>query len=65
MKLRHAFAHWSFRWSVAGDDSEIVGIDQDTGSETVRLTLKEADAFHIVAYSIIEAINDVFIRHRP
>lgn len=29
----------------------------------MRLTLKEADAFHIVAYSIIEAINDVFLRH--
>jgi hypothetical protein len=67
MKLRHAFAHWSFAWDVSMGDSQVVGSETTRSGtrETVRLSLAEADAFHIVTFAAIEAIDEVFIRpHR-
>lgn len=63
IQLRHAFAHWSFRWDVDGDDSTIVGTN-DAGAETVRFTRAETDAFHILTYAVIEALDDVILRPR-
>lgn len=62
--LRHAFAHWSFSWSTDGVDSEIVGIGRSQ-SEEVRATRSEIDAFHIVTFALVEAINEVFLERRP
>ncbi|MDY7093616.1 MAG: hypothetical protein SX243_11660 [Acidobacteriota bacterium] len=60
VRLRHAFAHWSFRWEVTGSDSEIVGYGK-TPSDEVRLSRAEADAFHIITYAIIEVVDEVFV----
>jgi hypothetical protein len=62
MRLRHAFAHWSFKWIRDGNDSIIIGTERL--QETVRATRSEADAFHIVTFGLIEAIDDVFLRQR-
>jgi hypothetical protein len=63
MLLRQAFAHWSFRWETEGDDSFIVGLGDST-TETVRASRAEIDAFHLVTFALIEAIDEVFLRDR-
>ena len=63
MALRHAFAHWSFSWTTDGIDSEIVAIGRSP-SEEVRVSRKEADAFHILTFAVVEAMHDAFIRAR-
>jgi hypothetical protein len=64
MLLRHCLAHWSFSWVVDNDDSAVVGYGK-SASETVRATRLEADAFHIVTFALVEALDEVFIRsHR-
>jgi len=62
MRLRHAFAHWSFEWMVEEHDSIIIG--RDGSKETVRVTRKEADAFHIITFGVIQAIDKAFLRSR-
>jgi hypothetical protein len=61
MALRHAFAHWSFSWTTDGIDSEIVALSRSSSAE-VRVSRKEADAFHILTFAVVEAIHDVFLR---
>jgi hypothetical protein len=61
MALRHAFAHWSFSWATNGADSEIIGVSR-TSSEEIRVSRREADAFHILTFAVVEAINDTFLR---
>jgi len=63
MALRHAIAHWSFSWATDGVDSEIVAISK-ASSEEIRVSRKEADAFHILTFAVAEAIHDVFIGNR-
>jgi hypothetical protein len=60
MALRHAFAHWSFCWTVNGDDSEIVATTQD--SSEIRVSRKEIDALHILTFAVVEAIDRSFLR---
>lgn len=60
MALRHAFAHWSFAWQVENGDSVVIGAAGS--SETVRVTRAEADAFHIITFAVIEAIDEAFVR---
>lgn len=62
MRLRHAFAHWSFKWVSNGNDSIIIGMESK--NETVRVTRSEADAFHIVTFGLIEAVDEAFLRQR-
>ena len=59
--LRNGFAHWAFDWDVVGPDSYVVAYDWERDLPTAKLHLEEADAFHIVAFSIIEILNEVFI----
>ncbi len=63
MALRHAFAHWSFSWVTDGMDSEIVAVSRSSSQE-IRVSRKEADAFHILTFAVVEAIHDVFIGKR-
>jgi len=64
MLLRHCLAHWSFSWVVDNDDSAVVGFGK-SASGPVRATRLEADAFHIVTFALVEALDEVFIRpHR-
>jgi hypothetical protein len=63
MALRHAFAHWSFSWTTNGIDSEIVTAGR-APSEQIHVSRKEADAFHILTFAVVDAIHDAFIRTR-
>lgn len=59
--LRNGFAHWAFDWDVVGPDSYVVAYDWERDLPTAKLHLEEADAFHIVAFAVIEIFNEVFI----
>lgn len=60
--LRNGFAHWSFDWEVVGPDSFVVAYDWERDLPTAKLHVEEADAYHISAFSIIEVIDDTFLR---
>lgn len=62
--LRNAFAHWGFDWETVGRDSYIVAYDWERDLPTAKLHLEEADAFHLCAYALIEAVDDVLISER-
>lgn len=59
--LRNGFAHWAFDWDVVGPDSYVVAYDWERDLPTAKLHIEEADAFHIVAFAVIEIFNEVFI----
>lgn len=59
--LRNGFAHWAFDWDVAGPDSYVVAYDWERDLPTAKLHQEEADAFHIVAFAVIEIFNEAFI----
>jgi hypothetical protein len=60
--VRNGFAHWAFDWEVEGRDSYVVVHDRSREPPAVKLHLSQADAFHIVAFSIVEIVHDHFIR---
>jgi hypothetical protein len=64
MKLRHGFAHWAFDWEIVGNESYIVSYDWKTEILTAKLHQEEADAFHIVAFALIEIIDEIIISRR-
>jgi len=59
--LRNGFAHWAFDWDVVGPDSYVVAYDWERDLPTAKLHLEEADAFHIVAFAVIEILSESFI----
>ena len=61
-RLRNGFGHWSFHWEVINGESSVVVYDWTDGSITARMTQKQADAFHIVTFAIIEVIEEWIIR---
>ena len=62
--LRNGFAHWGFEWDVVGSESYVVAYDWERDLPTTKLHQLEADAFHIVAFALIEIIDGVFISQR-
>lgn len=61
MRLRHSLAHWSFNWVSDGNDSKIIGYYGKKHQETVSLTRREADAFHIISFALVESFNNIFL----
>lgn len=62
VSLRNGFAHWGFDWEVISRDSYVVAYNWDTDLPTVKLHSKEADAFHIIAFAIVEVLYDTMLR---
>ena len=62
--LRNGFAHWAFDWDVVGPDQYVVAYDWERDLPTAKLHLEEADAYDIVAYAVIEILNEVFVSSR-
>jgi len=63
--LRNGFAHWGFDWEVVGKESYVVAYNWENDLPIVKLHQKEADAFHIITFSIIEILNDTMINPKP
>ena len=59
--LRNGFAHWGFDWEVVQNDSYIVAYDWERDLPIAKLHQAEADAFHLAAFALIDAVNEAFI----
>lgn len=60
--LRHGFAHWNFDWEVSANDVYLIAYDKGKNSISTKLLLREVDAFHIVAFSLTEILDEVFFQ---
>jgi hypothetical protein len=59
--VRNGFAHWGFDWEAVGDNSYVVAYDWERDLPIARLHQSEADAYHIIAFSLVEVLNDVVL----
>jgi hypothetical protein len=59
--LRNGFAHWGFDWETVGNESYIVAYNWENDLPIMKLHQKEADAYHIITFAIIEILNDTMI----
>lgn len=64
IELRNGFAHWAFDWEVIGNESYVVSYDWETGNATAKLHQEEADAFHIIAFALIEILDEIIISRK-
>jgi len=62
--LRNGFAHWAFDWEVVGGESYVVAYDFERDLPTAKMHQAECDAYHIVAFAVVEVLNEVFISQR-
>jgi len=60
--IRNAFAHWSFGWETIEREHWIVVYNEDTSVETIRFHQRQGDALHLIAWSIVDVLNQVFFR---
>jgi hypothetical protein len=62
--LRNGFAHWGFEWEVVGSESYVIAYDWERDLPIAKLHQKEADAFHIIAFALVEILHDVLLSER-
>jgi len=65
-RLRNGVGHWSFLWQENNGGSQLVMVDWKTGVTDITITLLEAEAFHLVSFSVIEVLDkEIFSRLDP
>lgn len=62
--VRNAFAHWSFGWETINREHWILVYDQTSGVERIRFHQRQGDALHMIAWSVVEVLSEVFLRRR-
>jgi len=62
--VRNGFAHWAFDWEVVGHESYILAYDLERDLPTAKMHQAECDAYHIVAFALVEVLEAVFISRR-
>lgn len=56
-QVRNGVGHWSFIWE-ANNQDRLITLDWETGRRTADISILEAEALHLLAFSVIEAIDD-------
>jgi hypothetical protein len=65
-QVRNGVGHWSFQWEEVGNGTRLVMMNWESGQPTATITLLEAEALHLVSFSVIEALDrEVFSRVNP
>ena len=65
-RLRNGVGHWSFLWQENNGGSQLVMVDWKTGVTDITITFLEAEAFHLVSFSVIEVLDkEIFSRLGP
>lgn len=62
--LRNGFAHYGFDWEVVNGESYVIAYDWEKDLPIAKLHQQEADAFHIIAFALIQILDDVIISRR-
>jgi len=62
--LRNGFAHYGFDWEVINYQSYVIAYDWEKDLPIAKLHQEEADAFHIIAFALIQILDDVMIARR-
>jgi hypothetical protein len=55
--VRNGVGHWSFQWQEAENGPRLVMMNWKTGQPTATITLLEAEAIHLVSFSVIEVLD--------
>lgn len=65
-QVRNGVGHWSFYWKEERGNPHLVVIDSASNKPEIKVTLMEAEALHLVAFSVIEALDEeVFSKANP
>lgn len=64
--VRNGVGHWSFFWDEQKDGLYLNMVDWKTGKSTIKITVMEGEALHLVAFSVIEVFDhEMFSRANP
>jgi hypothetical protein len=56
-RVRNGVGHWSFLWTDTQGAQELVMVEEKTNARQTKISLLEAEALHLVAFSVIEALD--------
>jgi len=60
--VRNGIGHWAFVWKEESSMPQLEMVDERTGNITATISLVEAEAMHLVAFSVIEALDTQVFR---
>lgn len=61
--VRNGVGHWSFFWDEQKDGLYLNMVDWKTGKSTIKITVMEGEALHLVAFSVIEVFDHEIFSH--
>jgi hypothetical protein len=65
-QVRDGVGHWSFLWHEEDGVPQLDIFDRKSGKKDITIKLLEAEALHLVAFSVIEVLDkEIFSRSNP
>jgi hypothetical protein len=56
-RVRNGVGHWAFAWEGRADGEQLVCFDWESGERTAEVSLLEAEALHVAAFTVIECLD--------